>query len=127
MGFLNRHAGSYSGPILGCKPMTSHSKKRSPDSLVLQVLDGLQGYKREHPRATIDAYRRNPASVRIRIIDPDFKGKDETQREDAVWGFLDRLPDEVRSDITMLVLVTPDEVDKSLASLEFQHPTPSLL
>ena len=107
--------------------MTTHSKKRSPDSLVLQVLDGLQGYKREHPSAKIDAYRRNPASVRIRVIDPDFEGKDEIQREDAVWGFLDRLPDEVRSDITMLVLVTPDEVDKSLASLEFQDPTPSLL
>jgi hypothetical protein len=44
-----------------------------------------------------------------------------------VWGILDRLPDEVRGDITMLILETPDEVEESLSSREFESPTPSLL
>ena len=43
------------------------------------------------------------------------------------WGILDRLPDDVRGDITMLILEPPDEVEKSLSSREFERPTPSFL
>jgi hypothetical protein len=97
------------------------------DPIVSTILIGLREYKSEHPRALIEAYRRNSASVRVRVIDPDFKGKGVIQREDMVWNLLDRLPDEVRGDITMLVLETPDEVEKSLSSREYENPTPSLL
>jgi stress-induced morphogen len=107
--------------------MAPSSRKKTTDPIVARILDGLQAYKRKHARAAIEAYRRNPGSVRIRIIDPSFAGKDEIQREEAVWGFIDRLPEDVRLDISMLVLVTPDEVDDSLANREFESPTPSLL
>lgn len=94
---------------------------------MITILEGLHEYKSEHPRSLIEAYRRNSASVRIRITDPDFKGKGVIQREDMVWNMLERLPDDVRGDITMLVLETPDEVERSLSSREFENPTPSLL
>lgn len=107
--------------------MTRRSLDRNPDPLVLQVLEGLAAYEKDHTQAEIEVYRRNSASIRVRIVDPDFRGKDDIQREDAVWEILDGLPGEVRSDITMLVLVTPDEAKDSLANLEFQDPTPSRL
>ena len=56
-----------------------------------------------------------------------FRGEDDIQREDTVWGILENLPDEVRSDITMLVVVTPEEAGNSLANRGFQYPTPSRL
>ena len=107
--------------------MTRHADKSTIDAIVTAILSGLNEYKLQHPRAIIEAYRRNPGSVRIRITDPDFKGKGVIQREDMVWGILDRLPDDVRGDITMLILEPPDEVEESLSSREFDSPTPSLL
>jgi stress-induced morphogen len=107
--------------------MIRNAKEQTSDPIVVAILSGLDEYKLQHPRAVIEGYRRNPGSVRIRITDPDFKGKGVVQREDMVWGILDRLPDEVRGDITMLILETPDEVEESLSSREFESPTPSLL
>lgn len=107
--------------------MISHPRDANPDELVVRLLEGLKAYERAHPHAEIEAYRRNSASIRVRIVDPDFAGKDDLQREDVVWQVLDNLPEEVRSDITMLVLITPAEVADSLASREFQDPTPSQL
>jgi stress-induced morphogen len=107
--------------------MIRNTEERTTDPIVTTILDELREYKSEHPVAHIEAYRRNSASVRIRSVDPDFKGKGVIQREDMVWNLLDRLPDEVRGDITMLILETPDEVAKSLSSREFENPTPSRL
>ncbi len=107
--------------------MIRKTDEHTSDPIVIAILDGLREYKTEHPRARVEAYRRNSGSVRIRITDPDFKGKGVIEREDMVWNLLDRLPDEVRGDITMLILETPDEVAKSLSSREFENPTPSLL
>lgn len=97
------------------------------DDIVRQIADVLKDYEMQHPRAQIDLYRQNPASVRIRIIDPDFAGADESERQDAVWAVLDHLPEETQSDISMLVLLAPAETSRSMANLEFDDPVPSRL
>jgi len=95
------------------------------DAYVKQILDALeQRYKPDHPKAKIDAYRYNPASIRIRIIDPDFDGLDLVERDERVWPLLRRLPEEVRADVSMLLLLTPKENKRSFGSWEFDDPTP---
>ena len=103
------------------------TRDKSPDPYVKQILAWLEDYERRHPDASGEAYRHNSASVRIRIIDPGFSNVDRVAREDSIWGELESLPEDVRADITMLVLVAPNEVDDSLASREFQDPVPSRL
>jgi hypothetical protein len=100
-------------------------QKDEYSSLIEQILSAR--YKPAHPKAKIKAYRYNSASVRIRVIDPDFAGKIIPEREAEVWAILDTLPEEVRTDITVLLLVTPEESRQSLMSMEFDNPTPSRL
>ena len=87
----------------------------------------LQAYQYDHPSAEIELYRQNPASVRIRIIDPDFAGINRVERNDRVWKYFDAISDDEQGDISMLVLLTPDETSRSTANLEFEDPVPSWL
>ena len=95
------------------------------DKTLDRVKKALQSYASDHPRAQIDLYRQNAVSVRIRIIDPEFGDATRVERHETVWSYLDSLPDEVQSDISMLVLITPDETKKSAANLEFEDPVTS--
>jgi hypothetical protein len=97
------------------------------DEVIVQIIKALQGYESDHPRAQIDLYRQNSVSVRIRIIDPDFAGQGKPQRSHNVWRYLDGLPEEVQSDISTVLLLTPDETKMSFANFEFDDPTPSKL
>jgi hypothetical protein len=104
------------------------SRRKKEDGVVRQIEQLLTGrYRPQHPKAKIKVYRYNSASVRIRIIDPDFARRSIPDRENAVWDLLDTLPEEVRSEITVLLPLTPDESKSSLLSLEFDDPTPSKL
>ncbi len=94
------------------------------DEKLRQVVDALRSYEAGHPDAKVEAYRDDASYIRIRIIDPDFKGRRLGVRDTAVWHILDRLPADVTSDITMLLLLTPAEVKKSFANRDFEHPTP---
>ena len=47
------------------------------------------------PKARIDLYRQNPASIRIRIVDPRFPGMSRADRNAYVWKYFDQLTDEV--------------------------------
>ncbi len=73
--------------------------------LVKKALE--EHYRKRHPSALIDVYKRHHFILRIRIIDPDFKGKDWIQREEEVWPILEKLPEETFANITMLLLITP--------------------
>ena len=64
-------------------------------------------------------------SIRLRIIDPDFQGMDRIEREPEIWELLRKLPEEVAVNITMLLLLTPEEAEHSLASQECDYPIPS--
>jgi hypothetical protein len=107
--------------------MARIDRSDKPDTQVQQVLDILTAYERAHPQAQIEGRRHNPVSIRLRIIDPDFEGMDRLEREPSIWKLLHRLPEEVLVNITMLLLLTPEEADTSLASQEFDHPIPSRL
>jgi hypothetical protein len=75
----------------------------------------------------VKAYRYNSASIRVRVVDPCFDGLDPARREAKVLKLLKQLPEDVQSDITMLLLLTPDEMSGSLLNLEFEDPSPSML
>ena len=107
--------------------MARIDRSDKPDTQVQQVLDILTAYERAHPQAQIEGRRHNPVSIRLRIIDPHFQGMDRIEREPAIWKLLHRLPEEVLVNITMLLLLTPEEAETSLASQEFDHPIPSRL
>ena len=73
----------------------------------------------------IEGRRHNPVSIRLRIIDSDFQDMDRMAREPEIWKLLRKLPEEVFVNITMLLLLTPEEAEHALASQEFDHPIPS--
>jgi hypothetical protein len=105
--------------------MAQTNRVKREDRFVNQIQGALEPYREKHPRAIVDAYRYNPACVRIRVIDPDFKGMDRVDRDTLIRTFLETLPDDVQGEISMLVLVTPGERKTSLANQEFEHPVPS--
>ena len=97
------------------------------DSVIERIVDVLRTYEADHEACQIDVYRQNAVSVRIRIIDPDFAGKGKPQRSQQIWQYLAKLPDEVQSDISTVLLLTPQETASSFANLEFEDPIPSEL
>ena len=109
------------------KPAQPNGRAVDADTQVQHIVEVLKAYQMRHPRAKIDVRRRNVVSIRIQIIDPDFHGLDRLEREPEAWQILETLPDDVFTNITMLLLVTPEETSQSLASLEFENPLPSLM
>jgi stress-induced morphogen len=103
----------------------TNTNNSNADGQIQQLLDVLDQYKNDHPNAQIEARRQNSVSLRIRIVDPDFMGLDRVDREPPVWNILKSLPEDVFSNITMLLLLTPAETSSSLANQEFEHPIPS--
>jgi len=99
----------------------------SSDGIIDQIIAALDIYETDHARAQINLYRQNSVSVRVRIVDPDFAGQGKPQRSQQVWRYLDRLPEDVQSDISTVLLLTPDETKASFANLEFDEPIPSKL
>lgn len=95
------------------------------DAEVESIAGALGKYQADHPEATIDVYRQSPYCIRIRIIDNDFKGQPHHERHATVWTYLDELDEDAQSDISMLLLLTPDEAPTSMGSMEFDDPVPS--
>ncbi|MGL4463593.1 MAG: hypothetical protein ACRDD1_22330 [Planctomycetia bacterium] len=102
-------------------------RRETSDAEMEEILNALAKYESLHPNAEIDANRRNNVTMRVRIIDPDFKGVDRKTRHDDVWNHLEVLPEEVLSQLTMLLLITPDEKKNSIASIDFDRPATSRL
>ena len=98
-----------------------------PDAITDEIKQVLTAYEKDHPKAKIDMYRQNSASVRIRIIDSDFDGMSKRERNDLIWKYLEPLSEDSQGDLSMLVLLTPSEVKTSLANMEFEDPVPSML
>jgi len=104
------------------------TKGKKTDGKVQAVLDALRkGYRASHPKAKIEAYRYNPCSIRVRIVDSNFAGKGLAEREEEVWPILESIPEHLRIEVSILLLLTPAEKKHSLGSMEFDDPTPSLL
>ena len=79
----------------------------------------------------VEAYRYNPASIRVRVIDARFAGKSVADREQAVMPLVMTLGKRTREDILMLLMLAPDEVGRAsqqaLANQEFESPSASRL
>lgn len=99
----------------------------APDPVIDEMIKSLKTYEEAHPSSQITLYRQNCVSVRVRIIDPGFRGLDEKERSKNLWQYVEKLPDEVQSDLTSLILLTPDETSMSLANMDFEHPISSIL
>jgi len=78
-----------------------------------------------------DAYQYNSAAIRVRVVDPRFKGKSVVQRDAMVDPILQKLPDRIVGQIFNLLTTYPGEADRSLsmrlANLEFEEPSPSII
>lgn len=90
-----------------------------PDEDLQKVMHALAVYEARHPKAVIEAVREDKYSIRVRVIDPDFKGVGRHIRHKRVWQMFEGLPGEVVSQVAWLLCVTPREAKTSLASMEF--------
>ncbi len=97
------------------------------DDDVLRMLDVMNSYKVLHAQAEIESYRHSSASIRLRIIDPDFRGLDRVEREELVWELVERLSEDIQQQLSVLVLLTPEEIKTSIANRDFENPIPSRL
>jgi hypothetical protein len=98
------------------------------DETLEAISAALRMYEASHtPPPRIDLYRQNSVSVRIRVVDSAFRGLDRAQRSALVWKYLDALTDDAQADISMLLLLTPEETERSFANFEFDDPIPSTL
>lgn len=97
------------------------------DEDVQAIAQALQAYEQHHSQAEVVLYRQNSVAVSVRIIDADFQGISRADRHDLVWDYFAALPDETQSQVTILLLLTPEETENSIANLDFEHPIPSRL
>lgn len=105
-------------------PITIRGKS---DKNIKKIITVLEKYETVNEQAHIDIYRQNRVSVRIRIIDPSFQGLDKPERHSKIWHYLEKLPEDAQGDISMLLLLTPDETKMSFANFEFEDPIPTQL
>jgi hypothetical protein len=83
---------------------------------------------------SVDAYRYNSASIRVRVIDPAFEGLSGEKRDALVEPHLEKLPEDTQSDIINLFTFAPSELQQTpktfrqfLMNTEFEDPSPSML
>jgi hypothetical protein len=107
--------------------MAINIPRGTSDEVIDKIIVALRDYEADHSQAQIDLYRQNSVSVRVRIVDPDFAGQGKPQRSQQAWRYLGKLSDDVQSDISTVLLLTPDETRASFANLEFEDPIPSKL
>ena|SRR5437867_3664366 len=101
-------------------------KKSTRETKQIEKL--LQAHFPDHPPEYPPvAYRYNPASVRVRVVSDRFKGKSRSEREEMVLPLIHQLPENTQADIMILLLLTPEELDRSLMNMEFENPSPSVL
>jgi stress-induced morphogen len=79
------------------------------------------------PEYPPQAYRYNSASIRLRVVSPRFSGLNRVEREKIVFPILRTLPEDTWLDITVALLLAPEDVAKSPMNREFESPTPSRL
>ena len=84
--------------------------------------------------AKVDAYRYNPASIRVRVVDAKFEGRSLAARDKMVEPHLAKLDERTQADIVNLFTFAPSELQDSARTLrqfllntEFDHPSPSIL
>lgn len=82
----------------------------------------------------VDTYRYNSASIRVRVVDSRFQGKEPSKRDAMVERHLKRLPERIQADIVNLFTFAPEELENReahlrewLLNIEFEDPSSSSL
>lgn len=106
---------------------SSWESKRTP--VTRMVEESLRGYFKR-----ADAYRYNPASIRVRVIDPSFEGMSREAKDSAVEPYLAKLPPETQRDIVTLFAFAPSELERTPTTFreytlntEFDDLSPAML
>jgi len=96
--------------------------------------EGVEKLLRGKSFQRVDAYRYNPASIRVRVVDARFENLPPDQRDALVEPVLDELPERTQADIMMLLTFAPSELLENgklsrakMLNAEFEEPTPSML
>jgi stress-induced morphogen len=77
--------------------------------------------------AQVECYRYNDYSLRLRIIDEQFRGLSQVQRGELVDPWLHKLPESIQEDLVFVLLLSPDETTQpryATQNLEFTDPSP---
>jgi stress-induced morphogen len=97
---------------------------RGPVDPIMQALaSALRPYADRHPASEAEVVRYSPVSVRVRIIDPGFQGKNRSERHRLIWPLLHQLDADILGELTMLLLITPQEKPSSFVNRDFEGPT----
>lgn len=78
----------------------------------------------------VDCYRYNTVSIRARVRDEQFRGKSQSEREAIIEPILEELPEDVREQLILLLLLPPagpKSDTERLLNAEFEKPEPSQL
>jgi stress-induced morphogen len=105
----------------------SWANKRTDETRIVEEL------LRQHFKQA-DSYRYNSASIRVRVIDPQFEGLSREKRDTMVEQYLANLPSETQRDIVTLFTFAPSELNRTpttfreyLLNAEFDEPSRSEL
>lgn len=98
------------------------------DAALRAVRQRLDDYQAAYPAAETELYRSNPACIRVRVVDKRFARMPITDRHDHLWDFLRAgLADDVMSQISVLLAVTPAQAKQDNYRLNFDDPIPARL
>ena len=103
------------------------SVETADDEVLRRIADKFEPYCRQHGHAKIHVQSRNPVTIWIRVIDPDFAGVDRADRHEILWKFIESLDENDLNQISLLLALTPQEAEKSPGSLSFEHPAVAYL
>lgn len=98
--------------------MSKHKAGQNGDFRAL--MSALEAYQADFPKAKVAWTAPERFGVRIRIVDPSFRGMEKSNRHTRVWKYLNRLTDEQAQDVAVLLLLTPEEGKKPLAEFAFE-------
>lgn len=102
--------------------MPSVAKKKQ-DARTEQIYAALKKSFPDLPPKENTVYAYNSVSIRVRVIDERFEGKETAERERIVKRNLKGVPKDVTEDITLLLMLTPEESETpSLLFRAFDDP-----
>lgn len=102
--------------------------KKIQDGATAAVRKHAERWLRAHDMkaARVDVYRLHPyCSIRVRVVDRAFSGKSMEERDAMTSTLLDDLPDEIDRDISLVLLLSPDELRTDFINHDFDHPLPA--
>ena len=106
--------------------MAKNKKQDEDTAELVKILQ--ENYLSRHPEARIDVYRYNSASIRVRIIDPIFRTRNITRRDHEVWKILKKhASEDLLEQLSVVLLLAPEELTTSLMNREFDDLRPSRL